>query len=499
MKTNYLIGLSVALGLTWACEPASNSPMISIIQSSAEGDRLKEVTIPEEGEADYTIIARPETRFQEIEGFGGAITESSAHLLQQLPEAKRREVLEAYFGDSASAYNLVRLHMNSCDFSLSSYDYIDSGDVSLESFDIAHDRDDIIPVAQEALAIAGPDLRFFASPWTASPWMKDNKAWFGGKLLPEYYDVWAQYFKKYAEAYQAEGLPIWGFTVENEPLGNDSNWESMHFSPEEMTTFIKDHLAPVFAENQMEQKILIYDQNRGEELVEWAEAILGDPEARELVHGTAVHWYTSTFKWYPESLQKTHELAPEKAIWNTEACIDAEVPHWQEDDWYWKKEATDWGFTWAKEENKPDHPKYVPVYRYARDIIGCLNNQVSAWVDWNIVLDRQGGPNHASNWCIAPVIADPEAGEVYYTPLYDALRHFSQYIKRGAHVIGQEASLPDGLHLCLVENPDGEIVIPILNTTEESLRLEFQIGPDQSVQTLIPAASLQTLLIPAKD
>ncbi|MGB0980207.1 MAG: glycoside hydrolase family 30 beta sandwich domain-containing protein, partial [Croceimicrobium sp.] len=173
-------------------------------------------------------------------------------------------------------------------------------------------------------------------------------------------------------------------------------------------------------------------------------------------------------------------------------------PHWRDDAWYWKKEATDWGYTWAKEEDKPDHPKYVPVYRYARDIIGCLNNQVSAWVDWNIVLDREGGPNHASNWCVAPVIADTTAGEVYFTPLYDALRHFSHFIERGAQRLEFNGELPEGLHLTVVQNPNGEIVIPVLNTSEESLSLTYQIGAEK-LQCQIPSAALQTIVISPKD
>lgn len=481
-----------------ACKEQNSAPDFSIWQSSASGDRLKKLESVEVDQNAINIQILPEKKYQDIDGFGGAITESSAHLLQHLPASERQKVLQAYFSKNEGAYNIVRLHMNSCDFSLSSYDYIDSGDVELATFDLAPDREDIIPIAKQALEIAGGDLRFFASPWTASPWMKDNNAWFGGKLLPEYYDLWARYFARYAQEYQKEGIPIWGFTIENEPLGNDSNWESMHFTPQEMAHFVKNYLAPTLEKEGLESELLVYDQNRGEELVEWAEVLLEDDSLRPMIYGTAVHWYTSTFKWFPESLQKTHALAPDKKIWNTEACVDAEVPHWQDDAWYWKKEATDWGYTWAKEEDKADHPKYVPVYRYARDIIGCLNNQVSAWVDWNIVLDRQGGPNHASNWCVAPVLADTAAGEVYFTPLYDALRHFSHFIKPGAKRIEWMGEIPAGLHLTVIENPDGSLIIPILNTTDEKHSLNWVIN-QTSVGTSIPAATLQTILIPKKD
>lgn len=492
-----LLPLFFLLLFIGACQNPQSGYNLEIWESNAQGDRLKSVS-PSAERPSLTIKLNPEEKLQVIEGFGGAITESSAHLLSKLPEAQRKAVLAAYFSDTAAAYNIVRLHINSCDFSLSSYDYVEEGDTLLSSFDIAPDRDDIIPVAQEALALADGDLRFFASPWTASPWMKDNGAWYGGKLLPQYYDVWARYFVKYAQAYAEEGLPIWGFTVENEPLGNDANWESMHYSPEEMAHFVKQHLAPQLKAANLDAALLVYDQNRGKELEDWSEVLLKDDSLRDLIYGTAVHWYTSTYKWFPESLQATHKLAPDKKIWNTEACVDAEVPHWQDDAWYWQKEATDWGYTWAREEDKADHPKYVPVYRYARDIIGCLNNQVSAWVDWNIVLDRQGGPNHASNWCVAPVIVDTSSAEVYFTPLYTALRHFSAYIQPGAQVIAWEGNLPEGIHLCAVRNPNGEIIIPILNTSLEVQVIEWSLGTEVAGKSRLAAATLQTLVIGPK-
>ncbi|WP_421751653.1 glycoside hydrolase family 30 protein [Croceimicrobium sp.] len=491
-QTSLLLSLVLA-----ACQPQEIAPQLEVYQSSASGDRLKKLNAVL-GQADFQIDLDSTQHFQRIEGFGGAITESSAHLIQALPADQRQALLAAYFSDSASAYNLARLHINSCDFSLSSYAYVTEGDTTLNSFDLAPDRDDIIPTAQQALALADGDLRFFASPWTAPPWMKDNKHWYGGKLLPKYYDLWAQYFVKYAQAYADEGLPIWGFTIENEPLGNDANWESMHFSPEEMAQFIKGHLAPTLKAAGLESQLFIYDQNRGKELEEWADHLLSDSSLLPEIYGTAVHWYTSTYKWFPESLQHTHKLAPGKQIWNTEACVDAEVPHWQDDAWYWKKEATDWGYTWAPESDKPDHPKYVPVYRYARDIIGCLNNEVSAWVDWNIVLDRQGGPNHASNWCVAPVIVDTASAEIYYTPLYDALRHFSHFIKAGAYKIQAESNLPEGVHFTAVRNPDGSLALVVLNTTNQELNIELKLEDQQLGLTAIAPAALQSLVIPVK-
>ncbi|MDH3796657.1 MAG: glycosyl hydrolase family 30, partial [Flavobacteriaceae bacterium] len=209
--------------------------------------------------------------------------------------------------------------------------------------------------------------------------------------------------------------------------------------------------------------------------------------------GTAIHWYASTFEVFPDALQYAHEKAPDKHLIQSEACVDAEVPKWQDDKWYWSKEATDWGFDWAPEADKPMHPKYVPVYRYARDIIGCMNNWVDGWVDWNMVLDRQGGPNWFKNWCVAPVIVDPEQDETYFTPLYYTLSHFSRYIRPGAKRIDFEIT-DDALLATAAKNPDGSIVLVLLNQGMEAREIALSLG-EQNTGLKINAQAIQTIII----
>jgi glucosylceramidase len=323
--------------------------------------------------------------------------------------------------------------------------------------------------------------------------MKDNNNWRGGKLLPEYYDTWALFFSKYLDAYRAEGIDIWGFTVENEPLGNDSNWESMHFTPEEMTEFVQNHLGPKLEADGHNVKILGFDQNRDEQLKIWVDVMFANEETSKYFDGTAVHWYASTYEYFPEALQYAYNKAPGKHLINTEACIDAQVPRWNDDAWYWSKEATDWGWDWAPEDQKHLHPKYVPVFRYARDIIGCLNNWVDGWVDWNMVLDRRGGPNWAKNWCVAPVIVDPEQDEIYLTPVYYTLAHFSRYIRPGAVRIGFE-NTSDNVMVTAAGNPDGSIAVIILNTNEEAKGIQLSLN-EKSVEFAITGKAIQTILI----
>lgn len=468
---------------------------VEVYETSAAGNQLAKISEFSSGDSVSTIQLLPSEKFQTITGFGGSFTEASAYLLNQLSQENRDKVIEAYFGESGARYSLTRTHMNSCDFSLSNYSYApEEGDKELASFSIEEDRDDIIPFIKDAMAVSPDGFKIISSPWTAPPWMKDNNDWRGGKLLPEYYDTWALFFSKYLDAYKAEGIDIWGVTVENEPLGNNNNWESMHYTAEEMTEFVKNHLGPQLESDGKDVKILGYDQNRDEELKHWVSVMYADESSSKYYDGTAVHWYASTYDWFPEALQNAHEAAPDKHLIQTEACVDAEVPKWQDDQWYWSKEATDWGWTWAPEDQKYLHPKYVPVYRYARDIIGCLNNWVDGWVDWNMVLDRQGGPNWFENWCVAPVIVDPEQDEVYMTPIYYTLAHFSRYIRPGAQRIGFE-NTDESLMVTAAENPDGSISAVILNQGKEAKSFKLTLG-EKSTALSIPPQAIQTVVIP---
>ncbi|MFT6165498.1 MAG: glucosylceramidase [Vicingaceae bacterium] len=497
---NIKITIIIILLLGVLCNKKEKEKLhVQLFQTSAQGDHFEVIELDFKKAPNMeTLELFPERTFQKVTGYGGAFTEASAYLLNKMSAAKRKEILEAYFAEGGANYTLTRTHINSCDFSLANYSYAEvANDTTLEHFNIEHDKSDLIPMIKEAQEISPNGFKIIASPWTAPPWMKTNNAWNGGKLKKEYFPTWANYFSKYISAYEKEGIDIWAITVENEPLGNDSNWESMHFTPEEMGHFVKNHLGPKFEEDKLNQKILVYDQNRGKELKEWADVLLTNESLDKYIYGTAVHWYTSTNDVMEESLNYAHEVAPSKSIIQTEGCIDSEVPHWKEDKWYWSKEATDWGYDWALEEDKKDHPKYVPVYRYARDMIGCLNNWVEGWVDWNMILDRQGGPNLAKNWCIAPVIVDVERDEVYYTPLYYTMMHFSKFIRPGAARIDYELTDKD-LLASAVLNEDGSIVLVVLNMMNEARSFELKLK-NRRENIKIVEQGLQTILIKAEN
>lgn len=466
---------------------------VKVYETSASGNNHQMLEDFHTDDPTVNIRLNPDEQFQTMTGFGGSFTESSAYLLNQVSKENRAKILQAYFGEDGAKYSLTRTHINSCDFSLSNYAYVEDGDTDLSTFSVDEDRDDIIPMIKEAMNISKDGFKIISSPWTAPPWMKDNNDWVGGKLLKEHYPTWARYFSKYIEAYKEEGIDIWGVTFENEPLGNGNNWESMHYSAEEMVDFVQNHLGPQLEKDSLNVKILGYDQNRDEELTHWASEMYKDENSSKYFAGTAVHWYASTVDWYGDALKKVHELAPEKYLIQTEGCIDSEVPKWKEDQWYWSKEATDWGWDWAPEDKKKDHPKYVPVYRYARDMIGSMNNCVDGWIDWNMVLDRQGGPNWFKNWCAAPILVDPDQDEVYFTPLYFVMKHFSRHIRPGAVRIGFQNSDED-LMVTAAKNPDGSIAVIVLNMTNESKKFSIQLN-DELRTISIEAQALQTIII----
>jgi glucosylceramidase len=467
---------------------------IAVYETSANGNSLKKVTDFSEGQNTVLISLNPEEKFQTITGFGGSFSEASASLLNKLSAGNRKKVLEAYFSEVGANYSLTRTHIASCDFSLSNYTYAKvPNDMTLKHFTIEDDKVDLIPMILDAKSISKEGFNIIASPWTAPPWMKDNKNYVGGKLLPEYNDVFALYFSKYLDAYKKEGIDIWGLTVINEPHGNGNNWESTHFSPKEMTDFVQNHLGPKLeAHGKANVKILGYDQNRAG-IKEWVDEMYKDEKSSKYFAGTAIHWYESTYEVFPEDLKYAHNKSPNKYLIQTEACVDSEIPHWKDDAWYWKKEATDWGWDWASEKDKHLHPKYAPVDRYAVDIIGCLNNWVDGWVDWNMVLDIQGGPNWFKNWCVAPVIVDVDKDEVYFTPLYYTMAHFSKFMRPGAVKIGCTISNKD-LVATAVKNPDGTIAIAVFNPTDQKQHLVLKLN-NVYKKISINGKALQTIII----
>lgn len=456
------------------------------------------------------LTVDPARRRQAILGIGSSLTQASAAALAHLPEAARQDLLVRAFGPGGAGFSMVRTHMGSCDFSTSSYCYAPEPDPSLAAFSLEVDeRNGLLELLRDARAVPGAAFRLVASPWTAPPWMKDNGRYFepeagrGGRLLPEHRETFARYTARYVEEMAVRGLPVWGLTPVNEPHGNNGTWESMEMSPEEQAAYVAV-LGRALRERGLDPRVLVYDQNR-RGMKAFADVVFSDAAAAPHAWGTAVHWYDSTFKVYEDLLDELHAAWPERPIVHTEGCIDnvfgkgadrgpeAPTPWWRDDAWFWRKEATDWGWDWAPEpERSRDHPPYAPAFRYARDLVGGLAHHLSGWIDWNLVLDRRGGPNHVGNFCLAPVLVD--GAEVYLTPLFHILAQVSRHTRPGAVVLESRLQGPAGLWAVALEDPGGDAVMHVFNEGSEAVEVAIELRGRTERLSCPPAALLTAVL-----
>ena len=532
----------------------SNEGLLStkeIYITSESGDKiaLKENVSFVRGNPEGTVIRiDPDIKKQTIDGIGSSFTESSAFVLAHLDPAERKNVMNMIFGEEGANFSLARTHIGASDFTVQGrYSYLDkAGDTGMISFSLAPDKEgfstaeypgikdvsyDLLPMIREAMEIKSlqkdNELRIVASAWTAPSWMKDIEDWYirgtsennyqgtGGSLKKQYIETYADYLIRYLDEYRSEGIEIWGLTPVNEPHGNNGQWESMSFTPETQNEFIKEYLGPKLKSgSNSEVKLLIYDQNR-DGLEHWADEILADEETSQYVYGTAVHWYESTFKVYHETFDRVNAKFPDKTIMHTEGCIDdlgkpappgiTDPERYTEKDWFdndsfwWNNNATDWAYsaTWAGVQSE-DHPIYTPVHRYARNIIVSLDHWLTGWIDWNVVLDHTGGPNHVGNFCGAPVMINTESGQIYYTPVYYVLAQFSKTIRPGDRAVQTYRTLEehgeDDLHACATVNGENILSVQLLNTTQNDISCKLQIR-EQYAELKIIANSVQTIRV----
>ncbi|MDB5272871.1 MAG: glycosyl hydrolase [Chitinophagaceae bacterium] len=396
-------------------------------------------------ETEVCVFIDPLHTFQTLVGIGGALTDAAAETFAKLPKDKQQEFIKAYYDKKDGiGYTLGRTNMNSCDFSSDSYDYIEANDTELKTFDIAHDRAYKIPLIKQAMTAAGGKLTLYISPWSPPAWMKSNgDVLHGGKLLPQYHASWANYYVKYIKAYEQEGIPVWGLTVQNEPMAKQV-WESCIYTAEEERDFIRDHLGPTLKKAGLSNKKLIaWDHNR-DLIYQRASTLLKDTAAAKYVYGIGYHWYETWTKsnMQFENLKRVAESFPDKKLVFTEGCVEA----------FQFDQMNEWKLG----------------ERYGHSMINDFNCGTVAWTDWNILLDDKGGPNHVGNFCFAPVHANTNTGQLYYTNSYYYIGHFSKFIQPGAKRIISSANR-DMLQTTAFLNPDGKIVVVVLNTSDQQL------------------------------
>lgn len=472
-----------ALGLVYVQGACAAAPAtqdftghpVKVYTTSAEGKRLALTDTvafkhPDElHDADTLVVVSPKHRFQSMLGIGGAITDASAEVFGKLGADKKAEFLKAYYDPRQGiGYTLARTTIHSSDFSSASYTYIKEGDKSLSTFSIDHDRAQRIPLIKGAMAAAGGKLTLYASPWSAPAFMKTNGDMLhGGSLRPEYADAWARYVAKFVKAYEKEGIPVWGLTVQNEPMAKQT-WESMIFTAEQERDFLKNHLGPVLHKEGLgDKKIIVWDHNR-DMMTLRANVIFDDPEASKYAWGMGFHWYETWAGGQPmyDNVDAVHEAYPNKHLLLTEATVE-------------KFDAAQYQY-WPNGE------------RYGSAIIHDLNNGAEGWTDWNILLDEHGGPNHVGNFCFAPIHADTRTGQLVYTPTYYYIGHFSKFIRPGARRV-EATSTRSMLQTTSFLNADGKLATVVMNETDKPVTYGFLVEKDMATVT-IPAHAIQTLV-----
>ena len=459
------------------CAAFSQTKTVTVYTTAAktelrltEGGKLSFADYGQPFETEPFIWVDPSVSFQPFTGIGGALTDASAETFAKLSKDKQQELMIAYYDPHKGiGYTLARTNIQSCDFSSGSYSYVGDNDPQLKTFSVAHDEQYRIPLIKQAIAAAGGHLRLFVSPWSPPAWMKDNNSVTGGgKLKPEFAQSWANFYVKFIRTYEAKGIPIWGLTVQNEPMAKQ-RWESCIYTAEEERDFIKRYLGPTLEKAGMaDKKLIAWDHNR-DLIYQRASTILEDPAAAKYIWGIGFHWY-ETWTGGPmlfDNVKLTAQAFPAKNLIFTEGCKESF--------------SFDSLQSWSLGE------------RYGYSMINDFNSGATGWTDWNILLDEHGGPNHVGNFCFAPVHADTRTGQLIYTNAYYYIGHFSKFIHPGARRIAVSTNRAP-LQSTAFVNKDGSIVVIVMNTSDKTLPYHLCLKGKAAVTESL-AHSIATLII----
>ena len=413
---------------------------------------------PDPGVENHAVNLYPKVTYQQVDGFGGAITEASGYVFSKMSEASQKKILDLYFGPGGNRYTLARAAIDSCDFSLGNFSAVtDPKDEDLSSFSLNRDEKYILPLLKRAQETAGHPLQVMLSPWSPPAYMKSNgEKNNGGTLLPEFRQRWAEYVCRYIKEYRARGFDITMVTVQNEPKAVQK-WDSCIYTSQEEKVFLRDFLFPALQKSGLHDVgICIWDHNK-ERVYERAREII-DEKTDGMVRGIAFHWYSGD---HFDAVRLVSEQFPGKKLVFSEGCVE---------------------YSRFGGEDQLNHARM-----YAHDMIGNLKAGMNAFLDWNILLDEKGGPNHVGNFCEAPLLCDPETDTVEKKLSYDFIGHFSRYIAPGARRIASSC-YTDKIETVSFRNPDGALVTVLLNRTDKPLPVALRMDGKLASFTLLPDA-----------
>ncbi|XP_064355199.1 lysosomal acid glucosylceramidase [Dromaius novaehollandiae] len=429
---------------------------------------------------DLVLTLDTARRYQKVKGFGGSVTDSAAINILSLPEQAQEHLLRSYFSEEGLEYNLIRIPMASCDFSLHAYTYDDVAfDYDLAHFSLRDEDTKLkIPILQRALAMTKRPLSLCASPWTSPAWMKTGESFVGkgtlkGQAGDKYHKTWANYFVRFLDEYAKHNLTFWAVTAENEPsagLINNYPFQCLGFTAEQQRDFIAQDLGPALANSShRDVQLIILDDNRLH-LPHWAKVVLEDEQAARYVHGIGIHWYLDFISPIEDTVVPTHELFPDYFILATEASIGAH---------FWERNVI--LGCWERGN------------QYSHSILMNLNHFVVGWTDWNLALDLEGGPNWVKNYVDSPIIVDSSQGIFYKQPMFYHMGHFSKFIPEGSQRVGLVASNKTDLEYSAFLRPDGAVVAVVLNRSLQNVTfgLADVVG---LIEAVAPASSIQTYL-----
>ena len=435
---------------------------VALFESSKDGGVcLQEVLAPDfrpdiGGQEMRLLQVYTNVEEQTIKGFGGAFTQSSAEVFYQMGKPEQEEILELLFGSENLAYNCGRIPMGACDFSSGNFSYCDELDPSLESFSLGRDADTVLPFVQAA-AVKVPELELLTSPWSPPAWMKTNSDMcHGGELKEECYGIWADYFVRFLKAYAEAGVQIGMVTIQNEPKAVQT-WESCVYSSEQEKRFIEKFLAPALQKAGLTDiGIVIWDHNKERAFIR-AQDIMDCDNMRKLVHGIAFHWYSGD---HFENIALCRRFFPEQELIFTEGCVELRA----------KNTVMAAKAESAGRDNAVENAPWEFGEFYAHDIMGNLNAGMNRFIDWNLLLDIQGGPNHVGNYCSAPLICNIKDGKIYKQPSFYYIAHFSRFLQKGSVRLAVSRYTPE-LEALAAKTPSGDIIVIMMNTTAHPLEL----------------------------
>lgn len=416
-------------------------------------------------EEDHILNVYSNEEMQAILGFGGAISESSAFVYQSLDAEAKKRFLGACFGNEGLSYRYGRAAIGSCDFSLGPYDGLNAGE--MKEVSLANDGRYILPFLQD-IEKKTP-LSLLMAPWSPPAiWKTNHSRTQGGKLEKKYWADYALYLCHYVQAYRKNGFAVPFLSIQNEPKAAQT-WDSCLFSPEEEYLFLRNCLISALDETGLsETKILLFDHNK-ERLFDWVNEIYRHDEIRPYIAAAGYHWYSGD---HFDALRLLKRKYPNLTLVFSEGCNEH-----------------------SNSKNRSEADKAL---RYAKEISRGLNAGASMFIDWNILLNHEGGPNYVGNFCDAPIMADASGKHCEFRSSFFALWHYSHFIRPGSKVLGT-TRFSDSVEFCSVKDPCGNIVTVIANNVPSPQRVFLRIDGDIYPIDLLGQSIATTVLPPRNE